>query len=188
MKAIGLSGSLRSGSTNAKLLKCAAALAPANFGIDIASIAGISLYDADIETKDGVPKIVEALKNRIAAADALLLVTPEYNNSIPGVFKNAIDWLSRPASDIRRVFGGKPVGVIGASAGGFGSILGQQAWLPVLRYLGTDPWFGASVTLSRSLDAFGDSGDLIDEKARKALADYLSGFASFVESKTRREG
>jgi len=78
----------------------------------------------------------------IAAADGLLLVTPEYNNSIPGVFKNAIDWLSRPPADISRVFGGKPVAIIGASPGGFGTILSQEAWLPVLRTLGTKPWFG----------------------------------------------
>lgn len=83
-----------------------------------------------------------ALKDRIAAADGLLLVTPEYNNSIPGVFKNAIDWLSRPASDIGRVFDGKPVGLIGATPGGMGTPFSQTAWLPVLRTLGTRPFFG----------------------------------------------
>src|SRR3546814_9200020 len=67
------------------------------------------------------------------------MVTPEYNNSLPGVFKNAIDWMTRPAADIARVFGGKPVAVIGASPGGFGTQLGQNAWLPVLRTLGTAP-------------------------------------------------
>jgi hypothetical protein len=70
------------------------------------------------------------LKDAIAATDGLLLVTPEYNNSIPGIFKNAIDWLSRPPSDIPRVFSGKPLAIIGASPGGFGTILSQEAWLP----------------------------------------------------------
>ena len=78
------------------------------------------------------------------AADGLLLVTPEYNNSIPGVFKNAIDWLSRPSADIPRVFGGRKVAVIGASPGGFGTLLSQTAWLPVLKTLGTNPWFGGA--------------------------------------------
>jgi chromate reductase, NAD(P)H dehydrogenase (quinone) len=67
---------------------------------------------------------------------ALLLATPEYNNSMPGVFKNAIDWLSRPPSDIPRIFGSRPVTVIGGSPGGFGTVLAQNAWLPVLRTLG----------------------------------------------------
>ena len=89
-----------------------------------------------------MPAAVAKLKEQVAAADGLLLVTPEYNNSIPGVFKNAIDWLSRPAADIPRVFGGRKVAVIGASPGGFGTILSQTAWLPVLKTLGTNPWFG----------------------------------------------
>jgi len=78
---------------------------------------------------------VTDLKEAIAASDGLLLATPEYNNSIPGVFKNAIDWLSRPPADIKRVFGGKPLAILGASPGGFGTVLSQSAWLPVLRYL-----------------------------------------------------
>jgi NAD(P)H-dependent FMN reductase len=73
------------------------------------------LYDGDIEAAQGIPARAAELKERIAAADGLLLVTPEYNNSIPGVFKNAIDWLTRPAADIPRVFGGRPVGLIGAA-------------------------------------------------------------------------
>jgi chromate reductase, NAD(P)H dehydrogenase (quinone) len=76
-----------------------------------------------VEAAEGIPEPVTALKDVIAAADGLLLVTPEYNNSIPGVFKNAIDWLSRPPADIQRVFGGKPVALTGASPGGFGTIL-----------------------------------------------------------------
>src|SRR5205807_756452 len=83
----------------------------------------------------GIPAAVSQLKEAIVAADAVLLATPEYNNSLPGVLKNAIDWLSRPSSDIKRVFGGKPFATMGASAGGFGTILSQTAWLPVLRTL-----------------------------------------------------
>ena len=93
---LGIAGSLRQSSFNAALLRAAAAAAPAGCTVDIASIRGIPLYDGDVEEATGVPEMVETLKERVAAADGLLLVTPEYNNSIPGVFKNAIDWLSRP--------------------------------------------------------------------------------------------
>src|SRR5690606_4720102 len=95
-----------------------------------------------------------ALKEAVAQADGLLMVTPEYNNSLPGVFKNAIDWMTRPAADIARVFGGKPVAVIGASPGGFGTQLGQNAWLPVLRTLGTAPWFEGRLMVSRAGQVF----------------------------------
>ncbi len=142
IRIVGLSGSLRSGSFNAHLLRAAARVAPAGIEIEVETIRGVPLYDGDVEAAEGLPARVTELKDKIAAADALFLVTPEYNNSIPGVFKNAIDWLTRPASDIPKVFGGKPVAFIGASPGGFGTILSQEAWLPVLRTLGTQPWFG----------------------------------------------
>jgi len=132
---IGISGSLRARSLNAALLRAAAGFPPAGVTIEIESIKGIPLYDGDLEASSGIPAVVTALKDRIAAADGLLLVTPEYNNSMPGVFKNAIDWLSRPDTDIRRVFGGKPIGIMGASPGRFGTLLSQSAWLPVLRTL-----------------------------------------------------
>ena len=114
---IGIAGALRRGSYNAALLRAAVELAPAGLTIEVASIREIPLYDGDLEAEHGIPEPVRALKDRIAAADGLLLVTPEYNNSIPGVFKNAIDWLSRPATDIQRVFSGKPVGLMGATLG-----------------------------------------------------------------------
>jgi chromate reductase, NAD(P)H dehydrogenase (quinone) len=86
-------------------------------------------------------------------ADGLLLATPEYNNSIPGVFKNAIDWLSRPPADVDWGFGGKPVAVLGASPGGFSTVLSQNAWL-VLRTLGKEPWYGGSLPVSRAGSVF----------------------------------
>src|SRR5207237_10182746 len=82
------------------------------------------------------PAPVSQRKAAIIAADGVLLVTPEYNNSIPGVFKNAIDWLSRPSSDIKRVFGGRPFAIMGASPSAFGTTLSQAAWLPVMRTWG----------------------------------------------------
>ncbi len=129
-----------------------------------------------------IPEQVSALKDAIAAADGLLLVTPEYNNSIPGVFKNAIDWLSRPDADIKRVFGGKPVAVIGASPGGFGTILSQEAWLPVLRTLRADFWSGGRLMVSRASTVFNQDGTLADQKIEEQLRKYLEGFTAYARA------
>ncbi len=178
---LGISGSLRKASFNAALLRAAARVAPANANLEIASIHGIPLYDADVETESGIPDTVAALKDRIASCDGLLLVTPEYNNSIPGVFKNAIDWLSRPNTDVPRVFGNRPVAVIGASPGGFGTALSQVAWLQVFRYLGMRPWFGERLLVSRVGSLVDEAGELIDEETLKRLQAFLAGFAAFID-------
>jgi chromate reductase len=176
---IGISGSLRSGSLNSALLRAAARAMPEGATLEIASIKGIPLYDGDVEAAQGLPDTVVKLKERVVAADALLLATPEYNNSIPGVYKNAIDWLSRPDADIPRVFGGRPVGVIGASPGGFGTLLSQTAWLPVLKTLRTAAYFGGRLQVSRAGDVF-KGGELVDERIREQLTKYLAGFCEFV--------
>ena len=179
-KIIGVSGSLRCGSFNSALLRAAAALMPGGVELKIESIEGIPLYNGDVEALEGIPTRVAELKTAIAEADGLLLATPEYNNSMPGVLKNVIDWLSRPASDIPTVFGGKPVAVMGASQGGFGTILSQNAWLPVLRTLGTKPWFGGRLLVSRAQTVFDERGALQDEAIRKQLEQFLNGFIEFV--------
>src|SRR3954451_11427981 len=177
---IGLSGSLRSGSYNTALLRAAAKLLPDDATLEVATIRDVPLYDGDAEAKDGIPPPVAALKDRIAASGGLLLATPEYNNSIPGTLKNAIDWLSRPPGDIGRVFGGKPVAVIGASPGGFGTILAQNAWLPVLRTLGTEPWFGGRLMVSRAQGVFDAAGALTDASIEAQLRKFLKGFVAFI--------
>ena len=178
---LGISGSLRAKSYNTALLKAATAAVPAGTQIEVASIKGIPLYDGDLEASEGIPQTVAALKKQIVASDALLLVTPEYNNSIPGVFKNAIDWLTRPPADVPMVWAKRPVAVIGTSPGGFGTILSQNAWLPVLRTLGTRPWFGGRLQVSHAAQVFDDQGELIDAKIRGQLGAFLLGFAAYIE-------
>ena len=181
---LGISGSLRRGSYNTALLRAALPLLDAGVELEIALLHGIPLYDGDLEAAEGQPQAVRDLKARVIACDGLLLATPEYNNSIPGVFKNAIDWLSRPPSDIPQLFGNRPVAVIGASLGGFGTVMAQSAWLPVLRTLGTRPWFGGRLLVSRAKQVFNENGDLTDEAVRAQLRDFLRGFVEFIGVKT----
>ena len=176
---IGLSGSLRAGSFNTALLHAAAGLMPDDSQLLVKTIHGIPLYDGDVEAASGIPATVRELGEAIASADGLLLATPEYNNSIPGAFKNAIDWLSRIEDGARPVFTGKPVAVIGASPGGFGTLLAQDAWLSVLRTLETRPWFGGRLPVSRVAGLFNAEGQLIDEGTRKKLREFVAGFTDF---------
>jgi NAD(P)H-dependent FMN reductase len=182
---IGMAGSLRAGSFNAALLRAAAEAAPPSCLVEIASIRDLPLYDGDVEAR-GIPATVVELKDRIAATDGLLLVTPEYNQSIPGVFKNAIDWLSRPSRDIKRVFGDCPVGIMGATPGQGGTRLAQTAWLPVLRVLGMRPWFGQSLFIANAGQVFDEAGRIVDDKVKGLVAKYMNGFAVFVEQNRRR--
>jgi NAD(P)H-dependent FMN reductase len=182
MNIIGIAGSLRSGSFNAALLRAAVEECPAGSTIEIESIRGIPLYDGDIEAAQGIPARAAELKDRIASADGLLLVTPEYNNSIPGAFKNAIDWLTRPPGDIGRVFKNRPVGLIGASPGAYGTVLSQTAWLPIFRTLGMRPWFGQLLYVGNAGKVFDASGKLVDDAIRTRLRNYMRGFTEFVAS------
>ena len=162
------------------LLRAAAELAPAGTTISIESIRDIPLYDADVEAASGVPPAAQALKEKIASADGLLIATPEYNNSIPGVAKNAIDWLSRPAADIPRVFGNKPVVLMGATPGPNNTLLAQAAWLPVFRTLGTAYWSGGRMIVGGAGKLFDAEGRLTDDATRDRLKTFVEGFAAFV--------
>jgi NAD(P)H-dependent FMN reductase len=183
-KILGISGSLRRASYNSALLRAATRLMPPDTTLEVGSIRGIPLYDGDVEAQ-GIPATVSQLKEAIVAADGVLLVTPEYNNSIPGVFKNAIDWLSRPPADARRVFAGRPFALIGASPGGFGTALSQVAWLAVLRTLGTHAWFGGRLLVSRAGGVFDESGALKDATIEEQLKQFLAGYVSFVQRAAR---
>lgn len=181
VKLIGISGSLRNGSYNTALLHAAATMMPEGTELKVESIKGIPLYDGDAETTVGIPTAVARLKDAIATADGLLIATPEYNNSMPGVLKNAIDWLSRPPADIKRVFGSKRVALLGASPGGFGTILSQNAWLPVLRTLGACSWSEGRLLVSRANKVFDDSGAITDQAVKEQLKQFLEGFVRFVQ-------
>jgi NAD(P)H-dependent FMN reductase len=180
VRILGISGSLRARSFNTALLHAAQALAGDDVQLEAATLHGIPLYDGDAEQRDGLPATVVALKERVVASDGVLLCTPEYNNGIPGVFKNAIDWLSRPADDIPRVFGDRPFAVIGASPGGFGTILAQNAWLPVLRTLRVRYWSGGRLQVSRAHTLMDAEANLADEATRKQLGEFVAGFARFI--------
>ncbi|GHB93353.1 NADPH-dependent FMN reductase [Thermomonas carbonis] len=177
---LGISGSLRAGSFNTALLRAAREVAGADVELDTATLHGIPLYDGDAESRDGEPAAVAELKRRIIASDGVLLVTPEYNNGIPGVFKNGIDWLSRGTPGIPEVFGDRPFALAGASPGGFGTILSQNHWLPVLKTLGVRLWAGNRLMVSRAGGVFDTNGELVDAKVREQLAGFVQGFAAFA--------
>jgi NAD(P)H-dependent FMN reductase len=177
---LGISGSLRAGSYNTALLHTARELLPEGVELEVATLHGIPLYDGDAEEKHGIPAAAEALKDKLAACDGLILCTPEYNHSIPGVLKNAIDWMSRPGSDKERVFGGRPVALLGASPSSFGTVLAQNAWLPVFRILGMRYWCGMELMVSGAHKVFDDQGKLQDEKVRELLRKHVTGFSDYV--------
>ena len=173
---LGLSGSLRKGSFNAGLLRAARDLAPEGTEIQIGSILDVPLYNADEEAAHGLPASVQRLQAQLQAADGLLLVTPEYNNGIPGVFKNAIDWISRGPG--LAYFVGKPVALLGASPGGFGTVLAQNDWLPVLRTLKAELWAEGRMLVSRASGLFDENGALTDDSTRAALRDFIAGYSA----------
>lgn len=177
---IGLSGSLRRDSFNTALLRAMIHHLPDGVTLEIATLHGIPLYDGDVEATEGVPTAVTALADKIAAADGVILSTPEYNNGMPGVFKNAIDWLSRGGVHGGKLFAGKPVALAGASPGGFGTIMSQANWLPVMRSLGMRHWSEGRLLVSRAHKAFDAEGKLADETVAAQLGPYLAGFAGFI--------
>jgi len=183
---IGLCGSLRHASYNALLLRSLQKMMPADVDMCIASIEGIPLYDYDEESGSGVPEPVARLKDALAAADGLMLASPEYNRSLAGVAKNAIDWLSRPDADSRRVFGAKAVGLAGASPGGFGTVSAQNAWLPVFQKLGSEVWPGGPLLVSAAHKAFDTDGALTDTIALQNARTFIDGFSDFLRARKAR--
>lgn len=173
---VGIAGSLRRGSYNRKLLAAAQRLVPADARLEIVPIDVIPLYNGDDEAEKGIPRPVAALKDAIADADGLVIATPEYNAGIPGVMKNVIDWVSRPPSDIPRVLHGKPVALMGATPGGFGTVLSQTAWLAVLRHLRMQLWTGGGGLYVSSAAKLFDEEGISDTELEERVRTFIGAF------------
>jgi chromate reductase len=178
MKVLGISGSLRKGSYNSMALRAAQKLAPEGVSVEIADISRIPMYNDDVRAA-GEPAEVAALKAQIRAADAVLLVTPEYNFSIPGVLKNTLDWMSRPPEP---PFDGKPVAIMGASPGPVGTARVQYDLRKVLVFLNTFTVNKPEVFISNAATKFNAEGELVDDATAKFIGDLL---VSLQKLKTR---
>jgi chromate reductase len=171
MRILAISGSLRSGSHNTMLLRAAAKLLPASDSLEIwEGLREVPPYDEDDDVEPA-PPAVAALRAAIDSADAVLIATPEYNSSIPGALKNALDWASRPRATT--VLGNKPVAVIGASAGLFGGVWAQAELRKVLAAAGARI-AEVEVAVGRAAEKFDADGGLIDDEIREQLADALT--------------
>lgn len=167
MRLLGLSGSLRAGSHNRRLLDVAASVLPAEVTMEIyQGLGDVPPYEEHTEA----PEAVVALREAIDAADAVLVATPEYNGSIPGQLKNALDWASRPFPD--NALRGKPVAVIGASTGVFGAVWAQAELRKVLGVIGADV-LDAELPVGLADDAFTDDGALADAGLHDALSELV---------------
>jgi len=177
MKLIAVSGSLRKNSFNTRLAALMSELVPEGVTLDMQTLRGIPLYDGDLEECDGIPAAVEELRRRIKAADGLILVTPEYNAGMPGVLKNALDWLTRPGEEMKPTFGGRKTAIAGATPGAWGTAFAQAGALINLRQLGCELYPGY-LRVSKAAERFDDNG--ADDKLRGQVATWLEGFVSFV--------
>ena len=177
IRILGISGSLRSGSHNTSLLRAAAQSLPSGAELEVyEGLRDLPPYDADLDVEPA-PEAVADLREAIAAAEGVLISTPEFNGSIPGVLKNALDWASRPFPD--NAFRGKPVSVMGASTGLFGAVWAQAETRKVLGILGADVLDG-ELPVGQAHMAFGDDGHLADEDFRNALSELLGVLISRV--------
>ncbi|MGF1608098.1 MAG: NADPH-dependent FMN reductase [Kiloniellales bacterium] len=173
---LGLSGSLRRGSFNAMLIRAAQELTPDGMTIEPFDLAEIPLYNEDVR-QQGLPAPVVALRERIAAADALLIATPEYNYSIPGVLKNAIDWASRPPD---QPFDGKPVAIMGASPGRLGTARAQYHLRQAFVFLNALLLNKPEVMVAGANDLFDESGRLTDQATRDHVRAQLEALAAWT--------
>ena len=173
---LGFAGSLRKDSYNGAVLRAAVELAPADLKLETFDLHGIPLYDGDVEAV-GLPETVRRFRERIAAADALLIVTPEYNYSMAGVLKNAIDWASRPPD---QPFSGKPVAIAGASMGGFGTARAQYHLRQTCVFLDMIPLNKPEVFISAAHQKVDAQGRLSDEHSRVAVRALLEALVAWT--------
>jgi chromate reductase len=169
VKTLGISGSLRKNSYNTATLRAAAELLPDSMTLDIADISEIPIYNEDVR-QVGFPPAVQKFREQIAAADALLFVTPEYNYSIPGVLKNAIDWASRPPN---QPFDGKPVALMGATPSMLGTARAQYHLRQCCIFLNMFPVNKPEVLIAQAQTKFDGEGRLTDKPTRDIIAQAL---------------
>lgn len=172
-----LIGSLRADSINRRLALALAGLAPAGVTLQPVALDALPLYNQDDEQQ--LPAAVQQLKTDIEAADGVLFVTPEYNRSVPGVLKNAIDWASRPYG--KSSFAGKPAGVIGTSPGAIGTATAQQHLRTVLAYLDM-PTLGQPEAYIQNKDGlFGAGGEITSDSVKQFLQKWMQAYLAWVE-------
>jgi chromate reductase len=174
VKILGIPGSLRKGSYNRSLIRVAQQLLPSGTTLETFDLLGIPPFNEDDEDK--VPQKVTDLKAAIRRADAILFATPEYNYSIPGVLKNAIDWASRPYGD--SAWMGKPAAIMGASAGRMGTARAQYHLRQVFVYLDMDVINQPEVMVANASEMFDEQGNLTHESSRKAIRGLLEGLVA----------
>jgi chromate reductase len=170
-------GSLAKGSINRKLAKALVRLAPADLEMREIAFGELPLYNYDYDAD--YPKVAKDFKNAIAAVDAVLFVTPEYNRSIPGGLKNAIDWASRPWG--QNSFTRKPSGIIGASPGSIGTAVGQQHLKSILSFCNSPMMNAIEAYIQFKPNLIDDDGRVSAESTEKFLSDYMSEFRNFIE-------
>lgn len=182
IRILGFAGSLRKNSYNKALLHLAVQLVPKNVALEAFDLEGIPPFNQDLENQ--LPRKVKEFKAKIRAADAILIVTPEYNYSIPGVLKNAIDWASRPYSD--NAFKEKPVAIMGASIGMLGTARAQYHLREVFVFLDMYPINSPEVFVSYAQEKFDGNGRLKDEKTKQQITRLLESLATWT-SKLRKD-
>lgn len=177
VKVLGFAGSLRRASFNRGLIRAAAELAPAGVTLEVFDLAGIPLYNQDVEDA-GEPPAVAAFKRAIAAADALLVATPEYNHGMPGVLKNALDWASRPraTSPLRD----KPMAVLGASPGRGSTARAQAQLREAAVFTGACVMPLPELLVSSAAQHFNDDGDLVEAEVRTALVELIEALRTWT--------
>jgi len=177
VRVLGISGSLRAGSYNTAALRAAQALAPDGVTVDVFDLSPVPLYNEDVY-QQGFPPAVREFRDRIGAADALLIATPEYKYSVPGVLKNAIDWASRPPD---QPFDGKPIAILGASPAFTGSARAQYHLRQVFVYLNGLILNRPEVFITTAHTKFDAEGRLTDDKTREHIRGLLDGLKAWAE-------
>lgn len=181
MNVLGIVGSLRRGSYNRMLMNAVIELAPDGMHVETFDLADVPLYNADLDTDDRRPEAVRRLKESIAHADGVLIASPEYNHSVPGVLQNAIDWASRPG--MKSPLKGKPMAIMGASGGSVGTARGQQVLKLTLMSTLALVMPHPGVAVGQMKEKF-DNGRLAHEPTREFLVEFLQTFGAWIEQQS----